>query len=464
MRQQTLKSSFKVTGVGLHSGKEYTLKLLPAPANTGYRIRRIDLDGKPEIPVFAEMVDFTDRCTKISCAQFSVATIEHALSALYGMGVDNCILEVDGSEFPILTGSAIPYVEGIKSVGIETQQDDRDIYIVKKTFEVEDPDTGARLILFPREETIIEANLQYDSNPPGRQHFTFCEKDSYEEAIASARSYVFVSEVIPLLHRGLIKGGSISNALIIKDRELTTEEETLLRKEIPDYKTGSTLGYINPSENLGENEPARHKILDLLGDLALAGRYFRGHLIATKPGHTINNKLARLLRNEIKQSETQEPYYNPDDDPILNIEQIRELLPHRYPFLLVDKVIEMGHNSIVGLKAVTGNEPFFEGHFPDEPVMPGVLIVEALAQTGGLLVINALKDEGTWSTYLLKIDNVKFRRKVVPGDTLLFCLKLLTEIRRGIARMRGLAFVGSRVVCEAEFTAQIVKNNPREEK
>lgn len=463
MRQQTLKAPLEFTGIGLHTGKEYTLQLLPAPANTGYRIRRSDLKGEPEIPAFAEMVDYTDRCTKISCAKFSVSTIEHALSALYGMGVDNCILSVNGPEFPILTGNAVPYTEGIKEVGQESQIDDRDIYIVKKPFEVEDPETGARLILFPSEETIIEAYLQYETTPPGHQQFVFRQESCYETEVAPARSYVFASEVVTLLQKGLIKGGSISNALLIKDRTLTEAEEEMLRKELPHYEAIEGNGYLNPSDSLGSNEPARHKVLDLMGDLALAGCFFKGHLLAIKPGHGINNKLARLLRHEIKQTEAQEPYYDPNAEPILDIHQIRELLPHRFPFLLVDKVIHIGYNSIVGLKAVSGNEPFFEGHFPDEPVMPGVLIVEALAQTGGLLVINSLKDQGKWSTYLLKIDNVKFRQKVVPGDTLLFRLKLLTEIRRGIARMRGLAFVGSRVVCEAEFTAQIVKNTPSEE-
>lgn len=461
MQQQTLKDSLEFVGIGLHTGKNVTLRLLPAPIDTGYKIRRVDIEGFPEIGIFADKVDFTDRCTKITTPEFSVSTIEHALSSLYGMGIDNCILEVDGPEFPILTGSAKPYTDAIKEVGIEIQNGDREYYVIKKTFEVEDPESGARIMVLPSEETIFEVHLQYKKNPPGSQHFIFREQDSYIDQVAPARSYVFISEIIDLLQKGLIKGGSLANALIIKDRTLSMEEEEILRKNFTDCTIPKENGYLNCSKLLGNDEPARHKVLDLIGDLALSGRFIKGRIVAFKPGHGINNKMARLLRKDIQQNESQAPYYNPDVAPLLDIRDIRTLLPHRYPFLLVDKVIEMGHSSIVGVKSVTGNEPFFIGHFPDEPVMPGVLIVEALAQTGGLLVINSLKDQGTWSTYLLKIDNVRFRKKVVPGDTLLFRLKLLTEIRRGIARMRGLAFVGNQLACEAEFTAQIVKNEEK---
>lgn len=461
MQQQTLNSPISFSGKGLHTGQEVTLTLHPAPAGSGYRIRRSDLEGTPEFAAFADLVTHTNRCTELATKECSVATVEHALSALYAMGVDNCTLEVNGPEFPILTGNAMPYVEAIKQVGVVAQTEDREYYVVKKTMEVCDEETGARLLLFPDETSSIEVHLSYETNPPGRQQFVFAQGDSYEELIAPARSYVLVSEIMPLLAKGLVKGGSITNALIIKDRPLTADEEGRLREQLPDCVLPEGNGYLNPATTNAENEPARHKVLDLLGDLSLAGRFIKGRLIAFKPGHGVNNLLARKLRAAIKQQEAQEPCYDPDQEPVMDISAIKELLPHRYPFLLVDKIIEMGHTSIVGVKSVTGNEPFFIGHFPEEPVMPGVLIVEAMAQTGGLLVINALRDQGKWSTYLLKIDKVKFRRKVVPGDTLLFKLKLMTEIRRGIAVMRGLAFVGSRLVCEAEFTAQIVNESAK---
>lgn len=459
MQQHTLKSPLTFTGKTLHSGIEATLRLLPAPPDTGYRIRRTDLQHNPEVPAFAEMVDFTDRCTRLSSSLFSVATIEHALSALYAVGVDNCILEIDGPEFPILTGNAIPYTKAIEEVGLEAQLQDREYYYVRKTQEVVDEETGARILICPDEKFSVEVHLSYDTTPPGKQCYIYTEESNYVTEIAPARSYVLVSEVLGLLAKDMVKGGDFSNALIIKDRELTPEETSLLQQYLPNQELSEGFGFINASKSLGENEPARHKVLDFLGDLALTGSFIKGRFLAFMPGHGINNKAARLLRNEIKLTESREPYYDPNAEPILSLSDIRRLLPHRYPFLLVDKVIEMGHNSIVGVKNVSGNEPFFVGHFPNEPVMPGVLIVEAMAQTGGLLVINALHDEGKWSTYLLKIDKVKFRRKVVPGDTLFFRLRLISEIRRGIAMMRGVAFVGSTVVCEAEFTAQIVKDS-----
>lgn len=456
MQQQTLKAPISFSGKGLHTGKEVTLTILPADVNTGYVIRRSDLNNA-EVVAYAERVEHTNRCTTIVCDSWQVSTIEHAFSALYAMGVTNCILEVDGPEFPILNGSATPYVTAINEVGIQPQNDDCVYFVVKKTMEVYDDQTGARILLLPSDDFSIEASLEYNNIPQlNKVKATFNCNTNYATEIAPARSFVLLSEVLPLLEKGLVKGGSLSNALIISDRELSENEKSLFKENFPNDTIPSQLGFVNPS-SLGENEPARHKILDIIGDLALSGCYIQGRIIAFKPGHGINNKLARLIRNEVKQPDALEPHYDPSKEPILTIEQIKELLPHRYPFLLVDKVVEIGKKSIVGVKCVTGNEPFFIGHFPQEPVMPGVLIIEAMAQTGGLLVINSLKDQGKWSTYLLKIDKVKFRRKVVPGDTLVLKLRLLTEIRRGIAVMRGLAYVGGQLVCEAEFTAQIVK-------
>lgn len=457
MQQHTIKSPLQFKGIGLHTGKEVTLDLLPAPIHTGYRIRRSDLEGEPEIPAVAEMVSSTTRATLLQRGEFSVCTIEHCLSSLYALGVDNCILVVNGPEFPILDGSAAPYVKAIVEGGIEAQKAEREYFVVKKPMEVYDEETGSRILMIPDENYVVETHLEFESPALSNQRAVWREGDDYGREIAPARSFVFLREILMLAKQGLIKGGDTSNALIIKDKELSDEDLKAFRELFPQYNESLELGFVNPSEQFGLDEPARHKILDILGDFALTGRFLKGRVIAFRPGHSINNRMARLLRKEIKLYETQAPLYNPDQEPLMDINRIRELLPHRFPFLLVDKIIEVGYDSIVGVKSVSGNEPFFEGHFPEEPVMPGVLIVEAMAQTGGLLVLNAVADGDKWSTYFLKIENAKFRYKVVPGDTLVFKLRLMSEIRRGIANMRGLAFVGNRLVCEAEFTAQITK-------
>lgn len=459
MQQQTLKKAIQFKGVGLHTGKEITLELQPAAEHTGYRICRSDLEGCPEFPATADLVESTKRATQLKKGGFSVSTIEHAVAALYAMGIDNCRMLVDGPEFPILDGSAKPYVDAIAAVGLETQKFDREYYVVTKPIDISDPETGARLLMIPNDTFAIESHVSFTSDHLQDQQASWQEGEDFKEEIAAARSFVFLRDILPLLSDGLIKGGSLANALIIKDTAMSSEEEQRFKALYPTYQEGLPLGYVNPSEKMGTNEPAKHKIIDIIGDLALCGRFLKGKVIAFRPGHGINNKLARHLRKEIRQCEVQAPIYCPDQEPIMNTERIRELLPHRFPFLLVDKVIEIGARKIVGVKSVSGNEPFFQGHFPEEPVMPGVLIVEAMAQTGGLLVLNSVAAEGeSWSTYFLMIDKVKFRQKVVPGDTLLFTLYLTTDIRRGIANMRGLAFVGSKLVCEAEFTAQILKN------
>lgn len=459
MQQHTLNERIELTGIGLHTGENVTVELLPASENTGYRIRRTDLEGTPEFPALADAVVSTQRATLLKKGEVTVSTVEHAISALYALGVDNCIIAVNGPELPILDGSAKPYVEAIQQVGIKEQSAERDYFVIKHPYEVIDAETGSRILMVPSDDFRVEAHVEFDAPSLNNQVASYRDGDDYAKEIAGARSFVFVREILPLLEKNLIKGGDLSNALIINDQPLSSQEAESFKKNFPQYSEQQPLGYINPSAELGDSEPARHKILDIIGDLALAGKYIKGHIIAFRPGHSINNKAACELRKAIKQNETQAPYYDPNQTPLMDVNRIRELLPHRYPFLLVDKIIDLQKQSVVGVKNVTGNEPFFTGHFPEEPVMPGVLIVEAMAQTGGVLVLNSVAKEGEdWSTYFMKIDNVKFRQKVVPGDTLVFKLKLLTEIRRGIANMRGLAFVGEKLVCEAEFTAQIVKN------
>ena len=344
-------------------------------------------------------------------------------------------------------------------MGITEQTAVKDYYIIKSKIEFRDEATGSSIIVLPDESFSVNALISYDSKILFNQFATLEDMDKFPEEIASARTFVFVREIEPLLGHGLIKGGDLDNAIVIYERQMSQENYDKLADimGVP-HMDATQLGYINNIPLVWDNEPARHKLLDIIGDLALIGKPIKGRIIATRPGHTINNKFARTIRKEIRLHEIQAPVYNCNEAPVMDVNRIRQLLPHRYPFALIDKVIEIGANYIVGIKNVTVNEPFFQGHFPEEPVMPGVLQIEAMAQCGGLLVLNAVDEPEKYSTYLLKIDGVKCRQKVVPGDTLIFRVELMAPIRRGISTMKGYVFVGEKVVCEAEFTAQIVKN------
>jgi UDP-3-O-[3-hydroxymyristoyl] N-acetylglucosamine deacetylase/3-hydroxyacyl-[acyl-carrier-protein] dehydratase len=431
----------------------------PAPDNHGYKIQRIDLEGQPIIDAVAENVGETTRGTVLVKNNIKVSTIEHGMAALYSAGIDNCLIQVDGPEFPILDGSAKYYVEEIKKVGIVEQSAPKDFYIIKSKIEFRDEETGSSIIVLPDESFSVNALISYDSKILYNQFATLEDMSKFPEEIASARTFVFVREIEPLLNHGLIKGGDLDNAIVIYEREMSQERYDKLADVmgVP-HMDATQLGYINHIPLVWDNEPARHKLLDIIGDLALIGKPIKGRIIATRPGHTINNKFARTIRKEIKLHDVQAPVYNCNEAPIMDVKRIRELLPHRYPFALVDKVISIGANHIVGVKNVTVNEPFFQGHFPEEPVMPGVLQIEAMAQCGGLFILNTVDEPERYSTYFMKIDGVKFRQKVVPGDTLIFRVELLAPMRRGISSMKGYVFVGEKVVCEAEFTAQIVKN------
>ena len=459
LKQKTLGGSFSLNGKGLHTGVNLTVTFNPAPDNYGYKIQRIDLDGQPIIDAVAENVGETTRGTVLIKNDIKVSTIEHGLAALYAAGIDNCLIQVNGPEFPILDGSAKHYVEAIKRVGVVEQTAVKDYYIIKSKIEFRDETTGSSIIVLPDENFSVNALISYDSKILYNQFATLEDMDKFPEEISSARTFVFVREIEPLLNHGLIKGGDLDNAIVIYERQMSQENYDKLADimGVP-HMDATQLGYINHIPLVWDNEPARHKLLDIIGDLALIGKPIKGRIIATRPGHTINNKFARQIRKEIKLHEIQAPVYNINEAPIMDVNRIRQLLPHRYPFALIDKVIAIGANHIVGVKNITVNEPFFQGHFPEEPVMPGVLQIEAMAQCGGLLVLNSVDDPSKYSTYFLKIDGVKVRQKVVPGDTLVFRVELLAPIRRGISSMKGYAFVGEKVVCEAEFTAQMIKN------
>lgn len=458
-KQKSLKGSFSLCGKGLHTGLSLTVTFNPAPENYGYKIQRIDLEGMPIIDAVAEHVVDTQRGTVLGKGDVRVSTVEHGLAALYALGIDNCLIQVNGPEFPILDGSAAMYITKIEEVGIEELNAPKDWYIIRKKIEVKDEETGSCITILPDEEFSLTAMCSFNSKFINSQFATLDKMDAFPTEIAQARTFVFVRDIEPLLKANLIKGGDLDNAIVIYEKQTTQERMDQLADflKVP-HMDATKLGYIQHKPLVWENECTRHKLLDIIGDMALIGKPIKGRIIATRPGHTINNKFARQMRREIRKHEIQAPIYDPNDAPVMDNVRIRELLPHRYPMQLVDKVIALGATSIVGVKNITANEPFFQGHFPQEPVMPGVLQIEAMAQCGGLLVLNNLEEPERWSTYFLKIDDVKFRQKVVPGDTLMFKVDLLAPVRHGISSMKGYVFVGDHVVSEATFTAQIVKN------
>ncbi len=458
-KQNTLAASFSLQGKGLHSGLNIRISFNPAPENHGYKIKRVDLPEQPVIDAVAENVINTQRGTVIGRKDVQIGTIEHAMAALYAMGVDNCLIEVNAPEFPILDGSARQYAEEIRKVGLQEQNITKDYYIVKHKVEVKDEETGASIMLLPDDHFCVNTLISFNSPVLNNQFATMNDVKDFPTEIAVSRTFVFVRELEMLLQNNLIKGGDLDNAIVIYDQKVSQEALDKLADmmNVP-HQNIQELGYINHKPLVFDNEPARHKLLDVIGDIALIGKPIKGRVIANRPGHSINNKLARIIRKQIKLNDVQAPIYDPNAEPVMDINRIRELLPHRYPFLLVDKIIELGKNYIVGVKNITTNEPFFQGHFPQEPVMPGVLQVEAMAQTGGLLVLNTVDEPERYSTYFMKIDGVKFRQKVIPGDTLILRLELLAPIRRGISTMKGYVFVGDKLVSEAEFMAQIIKN------
>ena len=458
--QQTLKESFTLQGKGLHTGLEITATFCPAEANTGYNIQRVDLEGQPIVEAIADNVAATNRGTVVKKGDIVVSTIEHAMAALYCAGIDNCLIQVNAPEMPILDGSAQPFAEAIAKVGIVEQEAKREIFRIQKKYEVVDEENGVKLEIFPDDHFSVTTFVDYPSPVLNNQYAVLNNVADFNEQIAAARTFVFVREIQPLLAANLIKGGDLDNAMVIYDQQVSQEELDQLAAAIgSEAPSAENLGYVQKRPLQWDNEPARHKLLDVIGDLALIGKYIEGRVIVTRPGHGMNNKLARAVRKDMKRTEIQAPVYDPNAVPLYDNIAIKGILPHRYPMQLVDKVIALEPNDfVVGVKNVTANEPFFVGHFPEEPVMPGVLQVEAMAQCSGILVLSCVDEPECYSTYFMKIDNVKFRQKVVPGDTLIFHVSFMTPLRRGVAQMKGYAFVGDKIVSEAEFMAQIIKN------
>ena len=458
-KQKTLNGSFSLFGKGLHTGLSLTVTFNPAPENYGYKIQRIDLPGEPIIDAVAENVTETTRGTVLTKGEARVSTIEHAMAALFALGIDNCLMQVNGPEFPILDGSAKYYVENIERIGLKEQNAEKDVFVIKSKIEIKDEKTGNSIIILPDENFSLNVLVHYDSDILFNQYATLEDMESFKDEIASSRTFVFVRELEGLLNLGLIKGGDLDNAIVIYEREMPQDKfdqlTDLLGVPRMDAKK---LGYLNHKPLVWNNEPARHKLLDIIGDLALIGKPLQGRIIATCPGHTINNKFARAMRKNIREHQIQAPIYDPNREPVMDIKRIKELLPHRIPMLMVDKITELGSKNIVGIKNVTMNEMYFAGHFPNEPVMPGVLLIEAMSQCGALHILNMLDEPEKYSTYFIKIDKVLFHKKVVPGDTLVFNVEQTAPLRHGIAVMKGYVFVGEKLVAEAQFTGQIIKN------
>lgn len=465
MKQHTLREQFTVKGVGLHTGKEVTMTFRPAPVNHGYKFQRIDLEEAPVISADVNKVISTNRGTTLGQGKVQVGTVEHVLSALVGTGVDNVLIEIDGPESPIMDGSASAFVAGIDQAGLEEQEADREFFEVTEPVSYKDEITGTELLALPADEYQVTTMIDFNSTVLGHQYASIESFEQYSDTIAPCRTFVFLHELEHLLNQNLIKGGDLDNAIVIVDRVMEQSELDALAKRLgkPSIKVEKE-GILNTLDLHFENEPARHKLLDVVGDLALVGKPIKGKIVATKPGHTANVEFAKILKKlwQEQRKLRGKPKYDPDAPPLYTVQDIQKLIPHRHPFVLVDKIIELSERHVVGVKNVTFNEPFFRGHFPDNPVFPGVLQMEALAQTGGILAMNNVEDPTNWNTYFLKIDNCKFKNIVVPGDTMILKLDLLTPIRRGIVHMQGTTYVGNKIVSEGELTAQIIRKTKDE--
>jgi len=463
MNQHTIEKKVSIKGIGLHTGKETTLTFHPAPVNHGFKFKRIDLEKPKVIPVDPAKVTATNRSTTLAAGDIKVQTVEHVLSALAGLSLDNILLEIDGSEVPIMDGSAAKIVNALEKAGRVEQEAKRDYVIIEDPISYKDETTGAEYIVLPSEQFEVKAMLNAESSALNAQFASLTDITDYKKEIAPCRTYVMLSDIEKLANEDLIKGGSLENAIVFANKKLTKKKLDALADKLgqPKLSTSPTNGILNKKKLKFANEPSRHKLLDLIGDLALVNKPIKGKIIATQPGHTGNVGLANILRDLYKEQRKLKgkPKYDPLQEPIFDAVKIAEWLPHRYPFLLVDKIIELTDKKVVGVKNVTMNEPFFTGHFPNNPVMPAVLQMEALAQCGGILAMSLVDEPGGWDTYFLKIDNAKFKQMVVPGDTLILKLELLSPIRRGICHMQGTAYVGNKIVSEGELTAQIVKRS-----
>jgi UDP-3-O-[3-hydroxymyristoyl] N-acetylglucosamine deacetylase/3-hydroxyacyl-[acyl-carrier-protein] dehydratase len=461
-KQRTLKSPVKLQGIGLHTGQLVNLEICPAPDNHGYKFQRVDLDGQPTIKADVDLVVATDRGTTLEQNGARVYTTEHILAALYGCEVDNALIKLDAPEVPIMDGSSLLFVNAFEAVGYEEQEAERNYFVLTENIPWEDPEKGTEFLAIPDENYRITVMVDYNSPVLGTQHASMYHLGDFKTEIAKCRTFVFLRELEYLASNNLIKGGDLDNAIVLVERKDIQQEELdrlakLLGKE--DLKISiDGIGVLNSTKLQYENEPARHKLLDIVGDLALIGRPIKAHILAARPGHAGNVKFAKILKEQIKKQENQGRYFDLTKEPLYNIVDIEGMLPHRYPFLMVDKIMEIHENSIIGVKNITMNEPIFTGHFPGNPVFPGVLQIEAMAQVGGIFALSKVEEPHLYSTYFMKIDKVKFKQKIMPGDTVVFELTLLSPIRRGLVEMGGKAFVNGKIVAEAEMLAQVIKD------
>ena len=458
-KQHTLCGSVTISGTGLHTGVNVNMTLKPANPGFGFQFQRVDLPGAPIIKADCDLVTDTSRGTTLEQNNAKISTVEHVLAALTGMGVDNCLIEVDGPEIPIIDGSSGPFVEIIEKTGVLEQDAAKAWYTIDTNISFYDENKRVEMTALPSTNYEITTLIDFNSPVLGTQHAGLKKMADFKNEISTCRTFCFLHELEMLLDNNLIKGGDINNAIVVVDKPLTEEAIKRLSKAFGKTKVEvKTEGYLNNLELRFPNEPARHKLLDVVGDLALIGYPIKAHIIANRPGHSSNVEFAKKIKQYIKKNKHTKdiPVYNPAQPPVYSLQQIEKTLPHRFPFLLVDKIIELTDKNIVGIKNVTFNENYFQGHFPGNPVMPGVLQIEALAQTGGILCINSMP-EGNYDTYFLKIDNCKFKHKVVPGDTMVLKMELIEPIRRGICVMKGSVYVANKLCTEGEFTAQLVK-------
>jgi len=465
MKQKTIQKAFSLEGVGLHSGAQVKMNFQPAGVDHGIKFQRLDLEGEPVVHADIGRVVSTERSTTIKSGEASISTVEHVMSALAGLEVDNILIQLDGPEIPILDGSAIQFVEALQTAGIEEQDSDREYFIVEEPIVYRDEATGTEIMALPHDGFELVTLIDFGSPVLGQQYATLQNMEAYAAEIAPCRTFVFLRELEMLFEHNLIKGGDLDNAIVIADNEVPQEQLDRLAEKLGRPTVAfDGKGILNNLKLHYQNEPARHKLLDVIGDTYLLGRPIKGRILATKPGHTANVAFTKILKKHlIEQRKLRgRPMYDPNEEPIFDAVKIAQWLPHRYPFLLIDKIIKLDDSEVVGVKNITFNEEYFQGHFPNNPVMPGVLQIEAMAQTGGILALSTVEDPGNWDTYFLKIENAKFKNKVVPGDTVLFKLELMAPIRRGICQMLGTAYVGKKIVSEAQLTAQIVKRPDNE--